>query len=246
MAIQLLGTNNARISAGDVAAIAGETALSVAFTIRLISLATGSRFVTQWGGATGSQAFLIQLVDTDEAAYAISNAGGSYFSAKTTVLNLAAGGTYRMVFTWATGTPNTMTITVNGVAQATADFIGTTNIAAVINSATAVQVGHETDEAEDGIDGDYSEIAIWGAVLSASDRAAYGAGVAPPDLSASAADRILYIPAYSTTNLPTPDPWGGNTITQTGGTDAPHPGTAVAGADALMAWARRRRRRRLR
>ena len=218
MAVRLLGADNARVDFGDIAALSGLTAFTVAFTFTpSTTTATNRRFVSQWDSLVARQAFLVQVVDNDEIGFVVSAGDATYFGKKTTGLDLASGSTYRVVCTIAFGGPPTIHIWVNGSDEALADFVGTSNVTQMINSVEFVQVGHETAEAADGSDGDYSEVALWSAVVPDAVAIAYGAGFSPKFWRTSG---ILYAPLWNTNYVT--DQYAGRGA-HSGATDAAHP-----------------------
>lgn len=220
MAVNLLGTSDARVDFGDVAALSGITNFSVCITVNASSIANDERIISQWGGsATTEQAWLIAIQDTDEIGFVVQS-GLAYYGRKTSGLNLVTGTTYRIVITIAFGSPPVISIWVNGVSQSLVAWVGSSNVTSMLNSSTSVQVGHETDETVDGIDADYSEFAMFSRVLSNAECEAYGKGFSPALFSQ--ANRILYAPLINTSSLQ--DRWGGITGTNSSGTNAAHPG----------------------
>jgi hypothetical protein len=218
MAITLAGSGNDRVDFGDIAAIAGATAITVAVTLKpsAINAATNNRVIHQWASSTFG-AFLIQVVDTDELGFTVRN-GSSLYGPKTTALNLTAGNTYRIVARiGGLGGTKTQSIWVNGsAATTTAWFSGSP--ASIQNSTSSVQVGHETAETSDGVDGDYSEAAIWLESVPDWVAEAYGQGYTALVYQKN---QLLYAPLENTSR--TNDIVGGLTGTLTGGATADHP-----------------------
>jgi hypothetical protein len=218
MAITLAGSGNDRVDFGDIAAIAGATAITVAVTLKpsAINAATNNRVIHQWASSTFG-AFLIQVVDTDELGFTVRN-GSSLYGPKTTALNLTAGNTYRIVARiGGLGGTKTQSIWVNGsAATTTAWFSGSP--ASIQNSTSSVQIGHETAETSDGVDGDYSEAAIWLESVPDWVAEAYGQGYTALVYQKN---QLLYAPLENTSR--TNDIVGGLTGTLTGGATADHP-----------------------
>jgi hypothetical protein len=218
MAITLAGSGNDRVDFGDIAAIAGATAITVAVTLKpsAINAATNNRVIHQWASSTFG-AFLIQVVDTDEIGFTVRN-GSLLYGPKTTALNLTAGNTYRIVARiGGLGGTKTQSIWVNGsAATTTAWFSGSP--ASIQNSTSSVQVGHETAETADGVDGDYSEAAIWLESVPDWVAEAYGQGYTALVYQKN---QILYAPLENTSRIN--DIVGGLTGTLTGGATADHP-----------------------
>lgn len=218
MAVNLLGSSNARVDFGDIAGIGGATALTIAFTLRpTVALpASGGRIVTQWGNGASEPAFLVGATDTDEIAIVVSNGVGAFYGKKTTGLNMVDGTTYRVV-TKVNPPSNVGAIWVNGAAEAIDVFLASNNLT-ILNSIRSVQVGHETDEAVDGVDADYSEVAIWPEYVPDWFCGAYGRGFAP---SFYRRNLIFYAPLINTSHLR--EVARGVLGTNTAGTDAAHP-----------------------
>jgi hypothetical protein len=218
MAITLAGSGNDRVDFGDIAAITGATAITVAVTLKpsAINAATNNRVIHQWASSTFG-AFLIQVVDTDELGFTVRN-GSSLYGPKTTALNLTAGNTYRIVARiGGLGGTKTQSIWVNGsAATTTAWFSGSPT--SIQNSTSSVQIGHETAETSDGVDGDYSEAAIWLESVPDWVAEAYGQGYTALVYQKN---QLLYAPLENTSR--TNDIVGGLTGTLTGGATADHP-----------------------
>ncbi len=217
MAVELLGAGNDRLDFGDIAAIAGDN-LSMAFTLQLPGSVTGSRLITQWGSSNANRAILVALQDTDEMGCAFrETSGGTIWGRKTTDSPLVANALVRVVIQIAAATPSVI-IWVNGtIAADTSWFTGDSR--SIQNVTAAVQVGHESAEASDGVDGDYSEIALWDEVIPDWMCRAYGAGFSPRFMRT--ANSILYVPAVNTTFLG--DEWGAISVSEVGAANAVHP-----------------------
>lgn len=215
MAINLLGSSDARVSYGDIATLGGLTSISIAITFNLSAL-TGGRFVHQWGNLATEQCFVLFVIDTDELFIGFQQSGVGLRGKKSTDANIATGTTYRVVCTWRASDQRTE-IWVNGTKPTLSDQAGwTATLTALQNATTNVLVGHETDEAVDGCNGDYSEFAIWNRVLLDDEAAAYGKGI-----SAATFAPFFYAPMFNTTHLK--DQANGLTGTNSSGTDAAHP-----------------------
>jgi hypothetical protein len=216
MAIALSGASDARVDYGDIPALAGLTAISVAFTFKPTTAVSGTeRLITQWGSPSSLEGcLLIATTDTDEVAILIHGAAGNY-GKKTTDLNLTSGTTYRIVMRVTLSSAGS--IWVNGVSRTVAASASDPVVSSG-NSSNSLQIGHETDEAIDGEDGEYSEVAIWGESVPDWICEAYGKGYSPAFYQRS---RIFYAPLHNITHLR--DRWGGVAGTNTAGTDAAHP-----------------------
>jgi hypothetical protein len=222
VAIALSGASNARVDFGDIAAIGGLAAISVAFTFKPTTAVSGTeRLITQWGSpASTDAALLIATTDTDELAIIVGGAAGLY-GKKTTDVNLTSGTLYRIVMrlTISSGGVHAGagSIWVNGVSRTIAAVFSDAVIT-IRNAGTSFQIGHETDEAIDGEDGEYSEVAVWGESVPDWVCEAYGIGASPRVYRQNG---ILYGPLWNTTHIW--DEWGGAVGTNSSGTDADHP-----------------------
>lgn len=231
MAINLLGSADARIDFGDVAALANITEISLFVILKLTaSPADGARIVSQWGNTGAEQGLLVQLTDTNEIGVAFQRNGG-YFGKKTSTLDLANGGTYRVLVTFVFGT-QTMHIWVNGVDMALSAFVGSDGgVTQMADATSTLQYGHESDEAADGQDGDYAEAAIWSRALTSLEAATLTTDNKYPTCVTDATGRLLYCPFATTSDLT--NQWGvGGAFSLTGGSNASHPTmVACSGAD---------------
>jgi len=180
---------------GDVNAIGGLTALTVAFTARFYTL-SNKVIITQWGNAAGEQAFIIGITDTDEITIVV-HGGVAYRGRKTSGFNLVINRLYRFVHTYRASDQLTE-IWIDGVKPTLADN-NTGSPASLTNSTSALQVGHETDEAVDGEDMEISEVAIWGSRLSDGEAGAYGRGRSAATIRPSGL--LVYAPMRTTNDL---------------------------------------------
>lgn len=218
MAIELLGAGDDRLEFGDISGIAGLTDMTIAFTIKTTGTLTGERLMGQWESAGLAQAFLCQLVDTNEIGFVVSDGTDSvnFFGRKTTDSPIAVDSLLRVVCTVALGTPD-VEIWVNGSIRADISWFSGSS-ASIVDSNKVVFVGHEAESSADGVDGDYSEIAIWNHKVPDWVAIAYGKGFSPAIYRSGG---LLYCKAINTGFLI--DEWGGNTVTNTGGANAVHP-----------------------
>jgi hypothetical protein len=225
-AVNMLASNTARVSFGDIAAIAAGNDLSVAVTVTLsANSATGDFVVHQWPTAGNPPAFLIDVIDTDELRY-LTHTGASavscYYGKKTNSLNLTNGSTYRIVARmrdFDDAGNRTLNIWVNGASQALTDTHNPGLCAITITDVSVpVEVGYNSTRSDDGLDADYSEVAIWGTYIPDWVAAAYGKGMSPAFYRTGG---ILYAPLTNTDGLR--DVWGGILGTNSSGTSAAHP-----------------------
>ena len=222
MAVNLLGSSDARIDFDSTAnVVPSTTQLTIALTLRLTAASVDQRrIVSQWGDHPSEQSILLQVVNTDELGFITCNGALAYNGRQTTGLNLANGSLYRIVAR-TNRALDLNDIWVNGVSESVTGFIGNSTFGGCgggLASGNRVQLGHETDEAIDGLDADYSEFAIWTEYVPDWFCEAYGKGYAPtfyrPNL-------ILYSPLFNTSHLR--DVAGGLAGTNTAGTNATHP-----------------------
>lgn len=224
MAINLLGSGNDRVDIGDQSAIGGATELSVLLTVKPAASFGANRIITQWSSGASDQAFLISAISAGSSSavgFVVSGGEGiGTFRGRQTNSAIISGGTVgRLGCRWRASDGSTE-IWQDGSSQSVSTWIANNSPASISNSSSAVQIAHETYEAFDGVDGDYSEVAIYTAYLSDDDMAAYGAGFSPDLLSQGAMNRVVYLPLLNTSDLT--DPWSGITGTLTGGSNADH------------------------
>ena len=216
MAVNLLSASDARIDFGDIAAIGGQTEITVSITFKPSTMST-NRIVGKWG--TG-HAMLMQGVNTDEIGFVVQGPGPlntQFFGRQTTDLNVTAGTLYRVVARWKASTPE-MQLWVNGVDRTVVEFVGSNPAAtSIADNDESLQVGHETSTATDGIDGDYSELAVHFSFMPDDYCVAYGKGYSPRFYRRSG---LLYCPMWNVGNLR--DLWGANHGTNSSGTSAAH------------------------
>lgn len=217
MAVSLLGASDARVDYGDIAAIAGASALTVAVTIKFSAAPTALPMVTQWSDVGfANAAFFLGSQVSGAVKLLTSDGSGNYYGKETTSLTTTNGGTYR-ICAKVNPASNVGAIWVNGTAETVTAFVGSSNIT-LANSGSSVLVGRETASPSDGQDGEYSEVAIWAEYVPDWFCEAYGKGFAP---SFYQSGLVLYAPLFNTSHLL--DVKGGVTGTNTGGTDAAHP-----------------------
>ena len=219
MAVELLGAGNDRIDFGDLAGLAGATGLTIAFTLKPDNNTDVQRLLTQWGGSAATdQCFIAATAGGRQPGFIVQN-GGNYFGRYCNNNVLTAGVQSRVLMTWASGTPNVIHIWVDGVDQPLTMWIGNDDVASLLNAITSVQLGHETDTALDGVDGDYAELAIWTSVVPDWFAEAYTTHGLSPRFCRSGG--LLYAPLWNTIQLT--DEWGGVAGAHVGAADAVHP-----------------------
>ena len=218
MAINLNSAFSAQVDFGDLASVAGLTAISFALVIKPSQFFDDDRLFSQWSGPAADAAFLCVIADTDELAFAFGD-GTNRFGVKTTDLDLTPGSTYRTVITAVCGSPPVVHIYVNGVDKTLAPFVFSADVTQLVDSASAVQVGYETAESHQSADGDYAEFAIWPRVLTPAEADLFTlVGEYPPCCGPTG---LLYLPMRDVTDLT--DRWGQVTASQTAGSNATHP-----------------------
>ena len=230
MAVTLVGSGNDRIDFGDMSAIAGLTGMSIAITIKP-STVTAERIVTQWGGSGSEQAFLAQCENSSGTVGFVVRGGAAVHNGRKTGNVLSNGATSRLLWSW--DTPGDHNIFHNGTDESLSTFIADDNVTSLTDSPNAVQVGHETDETADGIDGDYSEFAIWDHKVPDWVGLAYSSGGFSPLFYPEGL--ILYSRLTNTSD--TDDIIGGLAGALTGGANAAHPSMIYPSSPLVMPWA---------
>jgi hypothetical protein len=217
MAISLLGTNDARIDYGDIAAIAGVSALTVAATIKLSAVPTESPIMTQWSDiGFANAAFFFGGRPSGAVKFLLSDGSASYYGKQTSSLTMVNGGLYRII---AKLNPagNVGAIWVNGVSETVVEFVASSSIT-IANSASPVLVGRETSSPHDGLDGEYAEVAIWTEYVPDSFCGDYGLGYSPLFYTSNL---VFYTKLTSVSD--TSDIIGNIAGINTAGTNADHP-----------------------
>lgn len=178
----------------------GFTELTVAITINQTGTGINSeRLCGQWatvGTYPESYSFLLQN-SSNLIGFVVMNEGGTstanFRAVRTTTTDLASAGLKRVVTTFTTTGP-TMKIWMNGSERSTNPWF-TGNIT-TINSQTVGQLycGYDAD-AIAGVDGDYSEFAVWSSRLTDEACLALSNGVSPRLFPI---DRVFYAPLINT------------------------------------------------
>lgn len=221
MAINLASASDGRLDFGDLAGLGGQAALSCAIILTpTAALVDGRRIFHQWGASGNQLCIMCQVTDTDEVGFVVSDGSFNFFGRKTTDLNLTNGTTYRILPTIAFGSPPTIHIYVNGVDKSLVEFVGSANVTQSLDSVGGLlQVGHESAEVTDGVDGDYAEFAIWQRVLTQAQADEFTLNNRYPTCCGPTG--LLYLPMNTTSDLT--DRWGSVTATLTDGSNATHP-----------------------
>ena len=178
------GADNSRVDFGDQTFLDNLTTFSVAFWVRLESQANDLRYLSKWGNAASEQAFIVFARPSgsgDEVGLSTTDGGGvapgDYCIKYTSAANLATSTWYHVLATWTA--PCTIVIYVNGVSQGLTTEQSGGTVSQIQATATTIQVGHETDEAVDGNEGQYGWLGLWTVVLSQADATTLASGVPP-------------------------------------------------------------------
>ena len=238
MAIALSGLTTNNVSFGDLAGLAGQSALSFALVLKVNSLGAEPREIAhQWSTSGADRNFTIRLSNTDEIAFYVGN-GTTLFGRETTTVNFTNGNTYRIVCTVLFGSPPVMHIYVNGSEQ-TLTALASNDVTSSLDSTSAVKVGYDVLEDVNAIDGDYAEFAIWQRELTSGQALEYTANNRYPTCCGPTG--LIYLPMTDTTTLT--DQWSSVTATLTGGSNATHPTMVACAATNLPFMTRMTSRR---
>jgi len=218
VAINLLGSTDSRVNFGAVA-IAGFTAITVAFTIRTAASLVGTFFVTKWGNLLNEQALLIDRINTDEIEVLVAQNSGSavYYGVATTDSPVTTSTLLRVVCRMDIAGV-TADIWVNGAVRSMANTF-TDGPTAIGTSAGDMCVGQQPFHPADGVDGDYSEFAIWSEKVPDWVAESYGKGMSPAFYRRSTS--FLYSRLSNTSDMR--DIWTSGTGAHNNGIDAAHP-----------------------
>lgn len=158
--------NDDRFDHGDMTTFDGISAISFSLWFRLDASPTG-RMVTKWGDSAGERSFILEDAFTDEIQLAVADSG-TLCAKYTSSLNITTGSWYHAVAVWSGGT--NIAIYANGTSQSiSTNFCN--SVSSIQNTAKTLQIGHETDEAVDAIDGQMAYVGIFKRALSAVDAA---------------------------------------------------------------------------
>ena len=222
MAIELLDAGSDRIDCSDIAVIDYLTEITIAVTIdTTASISDDERLASKWGGSNGTRCFLVNTADTDEIGFVVTSSGasGTFYGKKTTDSPATTSTLLRIVCRWNyNGGSPLLDISVNGASSSLTSWFSNT-CTSLNDASSAVQFAHETVGANAGLDGDYSEMAIWDHYIPDWMAVGYGKGLSPGHYGKGG---ILYVRGANTSDLM--DRWGKNTITNSGGANAAHPG----------------------
>lgn len=216
MAVELLGSGNDNLDFGDHAAALAGTTLSFCFTLHVTNpVAGGNRLLTQWGNSAAKQSFLVQNPGSAKIGVGFSK-GTSIFGRRSASAYINADEKINCAVSIDCAVP-TIRMYINGVNDAMEAWIGGSD-REMHQGTTNVQIGHETDEGTDGVDGDYSEIAMWDEVLSDDVLKALSLGFSPRFFQTP--NSMFYVAAVTVASLV--DEIGGS-VSNTGAADATHP-----------------------
>ena len=158
--------SNTRVDFGDITDLDGATELTVMAWIKMDSLIAGNRIMSKWGGSSGEKTFLFTIPGSAEDELRLIVFDGTDTNSRTTTAsNLTTATWYHVVATF-TAT-NTTKIYVNGVDQTISADSDT--VSSLQNGTENLQIGHETDSSEDGIDGLIDEVAIFTRALTPTE-----------------------------------------------------------------------------
>lgn len=223
MAVTLLGSANAYIRVPNPT-YPTRTVLTVAFTFKPAAI-TPNRLVSEWGGVTSEQAWMIGC-----AAAGIGltvRGGGAYFVKDSSGFTPVAGTTYHIAARWkGSGAGGTeWALWINGARITLVDGWAVNPVAEFTDTSQHVELGRETDESINGVDGDYSEWAIWSAALADAVCLDLSNGRLPECYPTNG---FMYWRGATITDLA--DRFGANVLTQSGGSNATHPTMVACGA----------------
>jgi hypothetical protein len=162
MSVALVNASSQSIEFPDPAGFGGQTAFTVALTVKITTLADGRYMLSQWGNDLASEAFVLYISSSDEVAIITNDGAGSHFyGKKTTDLNVANGSTYRICAKLSPAA-DTAAIWVDGVSRTIAtEFAANTAYTGMTDANRAVLVGRQAGVGS-GLDAEYSEAAFWG------------------------------------------------------------------------------------
>lgn len=221
MSVRLANASSSRVEFGDVPAIAGATAISVAITLRFNTSPSGGRgFCGQWGLALDEKSWVMQCVDTDEVGFVICTNVGSLYGFKTTATNFASGSTYRVLCRlYDLSGSGGGDIWING-AQASITSWFAEAVAPVRDAYSTTFVGHEVSEGTGTENVDAGEFAMWSSKVPDGFCAKYGVGYTPAHWRYGG---VLYAPMRDASPIRLVDRWGRALGANTGSLHAQHP-----------------------
>jgi len=217
MALELLNGGDARVEFGACSGVNGATQLTVSIWITPDSpKAGGTRLCGRWG--SGGNTWLVGTSGTGDRIEFIVSDGSNLFGERTAASSITLGSLNRVVLRWDyNGGSPVMNAYINGSADSMTSLYGGT-VTSLNTSTSETFVGHEAAESADGIDGDYSEFAVWSTYLTDTQAQNisnnYAADWYPTD-------GVVYVPLTNTSTLT--DQFNSNDGTQTGASNATHP-----------------------
>jgi hypothetical protein len=220
MAVELLGASNARLewpSRYLPEASTFHTALTVALTIRTASSLAGVWLLGQWRASGGAQSFGLVRHGSNDIQLSVRGPEGIWSQGTTTGF-LATDTEYRIVTTVTLNGSPTMNHYVNGVLQVDATLSGAA-VTTMQQVDQPVAIGYNNATFEDGVDGAYSEVAIWDHVVPDWVIQGYTKGMSPAFYRHGG---LFYAPCWNDTAVPELwSHWG--SATNTAGTASAHP-----------------------
>lgn len=155
-----------------------------AFTIHVQEAPANYRLFTKWAAGASNWSFLIQVTGTDEIGFTLGDAAtpSPLWGIRTTSAPIVNGNLLRVVCRH-DGTTGVGTaagdIWINGVEQADENWFGGSISSDYQDTPTTVDVGYDTGSAAQGLNGYYSEAAIWKQIVPDWVAVAYGKGMSP-------------------------------------------------------------------
>jgi hypothetical protein len=193
--------------------------MSVAWTIRTASsFNTAGTMVSQWGAFPGDQAFVAQVGNSDELGFVVQSGGADYYGPITTDSPLPQSSNLLRIVVRIDLSPKTSDIWMNGSQRTTTAWFNNSP-AFYVNSAEPAAIGL-IPTVSAGVDGEYSEFAVWDHWVPDWVVIAYGKGRTP---QAYQEGGVFYAPTVNVQADGLRDVWGGLAGTNSSGTSAAHP-----------------------
>ncbi len=164
-----------KVDYGDIAGVAGATALTVALSFWTPSAFVDARnWCGSWDDVNQNAFILVQNGTSGTIGWAVAN--GSNNLGKQTAANALATNTfYRLCVSWSTTT--TMELYLNGSAVTLNSWFSTGTVNSIANSTEPVSLGKTATH--NAHFGEYSDFAIWTRALSAAEKTAVTKGWSP-------------------------------------------------------------------
>lgn len=161
--LDFVSASSHKVSMGDVTTFDGATALSMYVRYDMDSHSTADRFISKWSSTTSNQSFLLTVNGTDSTKLRCALSNGSADLIWDSPTSTLSNGVGDVACTWTT--MQTVKMYLNG-SDVGATITTAANIPSVQNSSVSLEIGYETAESRNGIDGRMSFAAIWKRVLS--------------------------------------------------------------------------------